>query len=62
LSPFDKLRVTVLIRAPVLIKDVYPVDYVIYAYMLIWAVFFGYVFLLGRRITKLEQDIASFRK
>jgi len=38
------------------------VDYVIYSYMLIWAVFFGYVFLLGRRITKLEQDLASFKK
>jgi CcmD family protein len=37
-------------------------DYVIYAYMLIWAVFFGYVFLLGRRITKLEKDIASLKK
>ena len=43
-------------------KDNDYVDYVIYSYMLIWAVFFGYVFLLGRRITKLEQDLASFKK
>jgi len=38
------------------------VDYVIYAYILVWALFFGYVFILGRKISKLEKDVAGQKK
>ena len=37
-------------------------DYVIYAYILVWALFFGYVFILGRKISKLEKDVAGLKK
>jgi CcmD family protein len=54
MSPFDDLWVTLLGKA--------SMDFVIYAYMLIWAVFFGYVFLMGRKLSKLEKDLASLKK
>ncbi|MBI4665750.1 MAG: CcmD family protein [Nitrospinae bacterium] len=37
-------------------------DYVIYAYALIWLVFFGYVFMLGRKVSKLEKDLSGLKK
>ncbi|MBI5816110.1 MAG: CcmD family protein [Nitrospinae bacterium] len=37
-------------------------DYVIYAYALVWLVFFGYVFLIGKRLSKLEKDVAGLKK
>lgn len=37
-------------------------DFVIAAYSIIWAVFFVYMFYLARRISRLERDIANFKK
>jgi len=37
-------------------------DFVIAAYGVIWLLFFGYVFKIGKSISKLEEEILKLKK
>lgn len=37
-------------------------NYVVAAYAVIWVVFFLYVFMIGRKISGLENEIAKMKK
>lgn len=37
-------------------------NFVIAAYAIIWLFFFGYVLVIGRRISRLEEEISKLKK